>query len=51
MTPVAETIITDVVEEPLPGVITITESEETEVREEAGGPGTPQESPPESEER
>ncbi len=31
--PVCETVIVDVVEEPVPGVITVTEFEETEVRE------------------
>lgn len=51
ITPVVETVITDVVEEPVPGVITITEFEETNVREEAGGPDTPEGPPPESEER
>ena len=32
--PVRETVIVDVIEEPVPGVITITEFEETDVREE-----------------
>jgi hypothetical protein len=49
-TSVVETIITDVAEEPVPGVITITEFEATEVREEGEGPETPEETP-ESEER
>ena len=33
ITPVAETTIVDVVEQPTPGVITITEFEETDIRE------------------
>jgi len=49
--PVVETMITDLVEEPVPGVITITEFEETVVREEGEGRETPEETPPESEER
>ena len=44
-------MITDLVEEPVPGVITITEFEETVVREEGEGRETPEETPPESEER
>ena len=47
--PPAEVIIADTVEEPVPSVITITEIEETEVREEGEGPKTPEH--PESEER
>jgi hypothetical protein len=31
--PVAETVIVDVIEEPVPGVVTVTEFEQTEVRE------------------
>jgi len=31
--PVRETVIVDVIEEPVPGVITVTEFEETDVRE------------------
>jgi hypothetical protein len=44
-----ETVTVDVIEEAAPGVVTITEFEETEVREE--GPEQPKETPPESEER
>ena len=33
--PVRETVIVDVIEEPVPGVITVTEFEETDVREES----------------
>ena len=33
--PVRESVIVDVIEQPVPGVITITEFEETEVREES----------------
>ena len=44
-----ETVTVDVTEEAAPGVVTITEFEETEVREE--GPEQPEETPPESEER
>ena len=44
-----ETVTVDVIEEAAPGVVTITEFEETEVREE--GPEQPEETPPESEER
>ena len=42
ITPVAETTIVDVVEKPAPGVITITEFEETDIRE-AGAGEEPQE--------
>ena len=49
--PSVETIIGNAVEEPVPGVITITEFEETEVHEEGEGPETPEETHPESEER
>jgi hypothetical protein len=34
--PAVETVIVDVVEEPVPGVITVTEFEETQVREAPG---------------
>jgi hypothetical protein len=51
ITPVVETIITDLVEEPVPGVITIAEFEDTVVREQGEGRETPEETPPESEER
>ena len=44
-----KTVTVDVIEEAAPGVVTITEFEETEVREE--GPEQPEETPPESEER
>jgi hypothetical protein len=37
-TPVVETTIVDVVDEPLPGVITVTEFEETDIREAGWGP-------------
>jgi hypothetical protein len=48
--PSASTVETvTVIEEAAPGVVTITEFEETEVREE--GPEQPKETPPESEER
>jgi hypothetical protein len=43
-------MITDLVEEPVPGVITISEFEQTEMREEGEGPETPEKPPPESEE-
>jgi hypothetical protein len=49
-TSVVETVITDVAEDPVPAAITITEFEETKVREEGEGPETPEETP-ESEER
>jgi len=49
-TQATETIIGDAVEAPVP-VITITEFEETEIREEGKGPESPEETPPESEER
>jgi hypothetical protein len=45
-TPVVETVVVDVVEEPVPGVTVVTEFEATEVRDESGA--TP--APPESEE-
>jgi hypothetical protein len=44
ITPVAETTIVDVVEEPAPGVITITEFEETDIREPGPGEEPPEES-------
>lgn len=50
-TKATETIIGDAVEAPAPRVITITEFEETEIREEGKGPESPEETPPESEER
>ncbi len=40
-TPQVETVIVDVVEEPVPGVITVTEFEETLVREPPKGPEQP----------
>jgi len=48
-----ETVVVDVIEEPVPGVITITEFEETEVRE-SKGPEEAEENgsaPPEPEEQ
>ena len=50
-TPTVETVTVDVIEEPAPGVVTITEFEEAEVREEGEGLERPEETPPESEER
>jgi ribosomal protein L11 len=50
-TQATETIIGDAVEARVPGVVTITEFEETEIREEGKGPESPEETPPESEER
>ena len=50
-TPAVETVVVDVIEEPLPGVTVITEFEATEVRE--ASPEQPEEShsaPPETEE-
>ncbi len=41
--PVRETLIVDVVEEPVPGVITVTEFEETDVREAIVNPEQPEE--------
>ena len=41
VTPVAETTIVDVVEKPAPGVITITEFEETDIREAGAGEEPP----------
>jgi hypothetical protein len=46
LSPADETIIADVIEEPIPGVITITEFEETEVRNEGEGAGHPEGTPP-----
>ena len=37
ITPVAETTIVDLMEQPTPGVITITEFEETDIREAGAG--------------
>jgi hypothetical protein len=51
-TPEVETVVVDVVEEPVPGVTVVTEFEATEVREAGAGP-EPEESgsgPPKSEE-
>jgi hypothetical protein len=50
-TTAVETVVVDVIEEPVPGVITVTEFEETEVREPSESPEQPEETPPESEER
>jgi hypothetical protein len=50
-TPVVETVVVDVIDEPVPGVTVITEFEATEVRE--ASPEQPEEShsaPPETEE-
>ncbi len=41
--PVVETTIVDVVEEPVPGVITVTEFQETDIREAGAGPEPPEE--------
>jgi hypothetical protein len=52
-TPVVETVLVDVIEEPVPGVTVVTEFEATEVREAGAAPEQPEESrsaPPESEE-
>jgi hypothetical protein len=52
-TPVVETVVVDVVEEPIPGVAVVTETEATEVRGAGAAPERPEESraaPPESEE-
>ena len=45
-TPAVETVVVDVIEEPVPGVTVVSEFEATEVRDESGA--TP--APPESEE-
>ncbi len=45
-TPTVETVTVDVIEEPAPGVVTITEFEEAEVREEGEGLERPEETPP-----
>ena len=37
--PVVETVAVEVIEQPAPGVITVTEVEETVVREQSPGPG------------
>ncbi len=50
-TPTVETVIVDVIEEPVPGVIAITEFEETEVRDEDEGREQPDETPRGSEEQ
>jgi hypothetical protein len=44
-TPVVETVVVDVVEEPMPGVAVVTEIEATEVREVSGAPAQPEERP------
>ena len=51
-TTAVETVVVDVIEEPVPGVITVTEFEETEVREPSKGPNEAEENgslPPEPE--
>jgi hypothetical protein len=53
-TPVVETVVVDVVEEPVPGVTVVTEFEATEVRDSGAGREESEESrsaPPESEEQ
>jgi hypothetical protein len=50
-TSTVESVTVDVIEEAAPRVITITEFEETEVREEGEVPEQPEETRPESEER
>jgi hypothetical protein len=50
-TPTLETVTVDVIEEPAPGAIAITEFEDTEIRGEGEGPERPEETPPETEER
>jgi hypothetical protein len=50
-TPVVETVVVDVVEEPVPGVTVVTEFEAAEVREAGAAPEQPEESrsaPPEA---
>ena len=42
-TPIAETVIVDVIEEPVPGVITVTEFEATEVRDSSPDTARPDE--------
>ena len=52
-TAAVETVIVDVIEEPVPAVTVVTEFEATEVREAGAAPEQPEESrsaPPESEE-
>ena len=46
-----ETVSVDTIEEAAPGEITISEFEETAVRDEGEGPERPEETPPESEEQ
>jgi hypothetical protein len=50
-TSAVETATVEVIEEAAPGVVTITEFEETEVREEGEGQEQPKETPRESEEQ
>jgi hypothetical protein len=50
-TSTVETVTVDVIEETAPGEITITEFEETEIREEGEVPEQAEETRPESEER
>jgi hypothetical protein len=40
--PVVETVVVDVIEEPLPGVTVVTEFEATEVREAGAAPAPPE---------
>ena len=55
MVPKAETVVVDIVEEPVPGVTVVTEFEATEMRGPSTNPEQPEESrgaaPPKSEER
>ena len=43
-TPAVETVVVDVIEEPVPGVAVVTEIEATEVRDESGATSAPPES-------
>ena len=43
-TPAVETVVVDVIEEPVPGVTVVTEFEATEVRDESGATPAPPES-------
>ena len=45
MAPTVETVVVDVIEEPIPGVIVVSEIEATEIRQPSGGQDTPEEGP------
>jgi hypothetical protein len=45
MAPIVETVVVDVIEEPVPGVMVVSEFEATEIRRPSVGQDTPEEGP------